>query len=108
MKYLALLTALFVFASAETQTMTPSQHNSIQGYNNKPTLKSKTKQKMHKMHNVEDDEARQIIKKETGEDVEKLKLTHSGNYLIYRASTKSYHIQVNALDGKVMKKELKK
>ena len=105
MKYLPLLLApIFAFAS---QAMTPMEHSSVHGYNKNPVLKTKTEQKMNKLSNIKDEQARKIVKKETTEDVEKLKLTHSGNFLVYKATTKSYRVQVNALDGTVMKKESK-
>ena len=106
MKYLPLLLApIFAFAS---QAMTPMEHSSVHGYNKNPVLKTKTEQRMHKLHNVEENQAIEIVKKETAEDVEKIKLAHSGNFLIYKATTENYRVQVNALDGTVMKKELKK
>jgi uncharacterized membrane protein YkoI len=106
MKHLTLLIApIFVFAS---QTITPMEQSSIHGYNKNPTLKMKTEQKKRNLSNYKDEEIRQIVKKETSEDVLKLKLTQSGNYLVYKAITKSYRVQVNALDGTIMKKELKK
>lgn len=105
MKYLTLLIApIFAFAS---QAMTPMQHSSVHGYNKNPILKIKTEQMKNKLRNIKTDEARQIVKTATTEDVKKIKLTHSGNFLVYKTTTKSYRVQVNALDGTVMKKELK-
>jgi uncharacterized membrane protein YkoI len=105
-KYLTLLLApLFVFAAGSS--LTPMEHSSIHGYQNSPTLKMKTKQKMHKLHNVDEKEVTKIVKKETKEDVVNIKLTHIGNYLLYKATTTKYRLQINALDGTVMKKELK-
>ncbi len=105
MKYFTLLLApVFAFAS---QAMTPMQHSSIHGYNKNPTLKIKIEEKKNKFNNIKTDEARQIVKTATTEDVKKIKLTHSGNFLVYKTTTKNYRVQVNALDGTVMKKELK-
>ncbi|WP_294963312.1 PepSY domain-containing protein [Sulfurimonas sp.] len=106
MKYLTLLLLSPIIAFA-SEVMTPAEHNSVHGYNKNPTLKTKSEQKMHKLHNIAEGAAIKIVKKETNEDVKKIKLTHSGNYLVYKASTQRYNVQVNALDGSVMKSELK-
>ena len=104
MKYLTLLlTPLFVFASEGT--LTPTEHNSIHGYNNRPTVKIGKKQKMHRLHKVDEKEASQIAKENTKEEVKKLKLTHSGNILKYRVVTKSYVLEINALNGEILSKK---
>ncbi len=107
MKYLTLLLVAPIIAFA-SEAMTPMEHSSVHGYNKNPVLKTKTEQRMNKLRNIKEDEAIEIVKKETAEDVQKIELTHSGNFLVYKATTKSYRVQVNALDGTVMKKELKK
>ncbi|WP_324171852.1 PepSY domain-containing protein [Sulfurimonas sp.] len=105
MKYLPLLLApIFAFAS---QAMTPMEHSSIHGYNKNPNLKIKTEQKKKKLSNIKDKEARKIVKKATTQEVEKIQLIHLGDFLIYKATTKDYKVQVNAIDGTIMKKESK-
>jgi len=106
MKYLTLLLLTPVIALA-SEAMTPMEYNSVHGYNKNPVLKSKTEKRMNKIRNIKENEALKIAKKETAEDVEKIKLTNSGYYLVYKVTTKSYKVQVNALDGTIMKKELR-
>jgi len=45
-----LIIPIFVFAQG--QTLTPSEHNSVHGYNKRPAVKMQQKQKMHKLHKV--------------------------------------------------------
>ena len=78
MKYLTLLTIpMFVFA--QEQTLTPSEHNSIHGYNHRPMVKIQKKRNMHQLHKVTEEEAIKIAKEQSKEDVQKIKLTHTGN-----------------------------
>jgi len=106
-KYLTalLLAPIFVLASSESTPMTPLEHSSIHGYNKAPLVNIKNDQKMREVRNIDEKQAREIVKKETNEEVSDIELTHVGIYLVYRASTKSYVLQINAIDGVVMKKE---
>ncbi|MCF6309538.1 MAG: PepSY domain-containing protein [Sulfurimonas sp.] len=107
MKHLILLlTPLFVFATQST--LTPSEHNSIHGYNNRPIVKMGKKQKMHQLHKVDEQEAIKIVKNATHEDVARMKLIHSGNILKYKVTTKSYLVEINALDGEILKKIIRR
>jgi len=102
-KYLLLLLPLTVFASGEK--LTTQEHNSIHGYNQRAVVKMNEKQNMHKLHKIDEKELALLVKKETGEEALSIKLSHSGKYLLYRVKTKSYFLEVNALDKTVMKKE---
>ena len=103
MKYLTLLlTPLFIFASQNT--LTPSEHNSIHGYNNRPIVKMQKKRNMHKLHKIDEDTAKEIAKQETGEDVINLKIMHRNRMLLYKIQTKKYRLEINALDGNIIKK----
>ena len=103
MKYLTLLiTPMFVFAQG--QTLTPSEHNSIHGYNHKPIVKMQNKRDMHKLHKVDEEEASKIAREHTKEDVQKIKLTHTGNIMFYNVQTQSFSIKINAVDGSVIDK----
>ena len=106
MRYLILLiTPLFIFASEGT--LTPSQHNSVHGYNHRPAVKMQKKSNMHKMHKVDEKAAAQIVKEQTQEDVQKIELKHTGRILFYKVHTQSYSIEINAMDASVInKKEL--
>lgn len=107
MKFLImLLLAIVAFASGEK--LSSSEHNSIHGYNNRPAVKMHKKVNMHKLHKVDEEQAKKITEDETNEEVVSFKLTHSGRYLIYKARTEHYFLTINALDGTVMKKERNK
>ena len=109
MKYIStlLLTPLFALASSTSTPMTPLEHSSIHGYNKAPLVNIQNDQKMKELRNLDEKQAREIVKKETKEEVNNIELTHVGIYLVYRASTKSYALQINAIDGVIMKKELR-
>ena len=100
-----LLTPLFVYASQSS--LTTSEHNSIHGYNHRPIVKMQKKRNMHKIHKVDEEMAKDIAKKETNEDVTKLKLFHRSKLLIYNIHTKSYTLEINALDGSIISKKKK-
>jgi uncharacterized membrane protein YkoI len=104
MKYLTLLVPMFVFASGAT--LTPSEHSSVHGYNKRPVAKIQQKQNMHKLHKIDEEEAKKIVRDKTNEEVISLKLSHTGNKLIYKAKTKHHSLIINALDGGVIKDEL--
>ena len=107
MKYLTLLTIpMFVFA--QEQTLTPSEHNSIHGYNHRPIVKMQKKRNMHKLHQVDEEEAIRIAKESTKEDVQEIRLTHTGNIMFYNVQTQSFSIKINAMDGSVIDKKLRK
>ncbi|MDY0233749.1 MAG: PepSY domain-containing protein [Sulfurimonas sp.] len=107
MKHLVVLffIPLFAFASQESTPMTPLEHSSIHGYNKAPLVNIKNDQKMREVSNINEDQAREIVKKETNEDAMEIELTHVGIYLVYKAKTKGYTLQINAIDGVIIKKE---
>jgi uncharacterized membrane protein YkoI len=92
---------------AQGQTLTPMEHNSIHGYNHRPMVKIQKKRNMHKLHKVEE-EAIKIAKEQTKEDVQEIKLTHIGNIMFYKVQTQSYSIKINAMDGSVIDKKVRK
>jgi len=105
MKILLITIATALFLNAEMGLMTPNEHSSVHEISKRPALKIKSKQNMHRIHKVEESEAKKIIKEATGEDITSLKLTHLGRELFYSSSTKSYSLKVNALTGEIMEKK---
>ena len=103
MKYLTLLlTPLLAFALSNT--LTPMEHKSIHGYNKRPSAKMQQKRNMHRLHKVDEEKAAEIVKKETKEDIQSLRLTHTGKILKYLVKTESYNLTINALDGEILDK----
>jgi len=70
-----------ILLGAFDATLTIDEHNSIHNYNNKPTLKMAKKRKMHKLHKIDEDEVKKIVKQTVKEDVIYMRLTHSKNIL---------------------------
>jgi len=107
-----LLIPFIIFASSEQlyvgETLSNSEHGSLhKSYNNRPTVKMKNKRKIHKLHKIDEEQAKQIAKEETKEEVESIKLTHHEKYLFYKVKTEQYNLIINALDGTIMEKTLK-
>jgi len=104
-----ILIVLVSLAFASDETFSVQEHRSIHNTSTfKPSVKMKEKQQMHRLHKIDEDEAKKIALDETKESVVFLKLTHEGKYLIYKIKTENYRLIVNALDGSVIKKELRK
>ena len=102
-KYILLLLPLTVFASGEK--LSTQEHSSIHGYNQRAVVKMKEKQNMHNLHKIDEKEVAELVMKETGEKALKIKLSHRGKYLLYKIQTKTYLLEINALDKSIMKKE---
>jgi len=105
MKILLITIATALFLNAEMGLMTPSEHSSVHEISKRPALKIKSKQNMHRIHKVEESEAKKIVKNATGEDVTSLRLTHSGRKLFFNTRTKNYRVKINALTGEIMEKK---
>ncbi len=99
MKQLFLLLVLTLFVDAEQ--MSSMEHQSIHSYNHRPNLKNSGEKKAHRLHKIDEKQARAIAQKHCKEKDVKLKLTHSGRTLYYIATTKNCTITIDALDGTV-------
>ncbi len=102
MKQLLFLT-FTVFLNAET--MTPVEHSSLHTYNKRSTLKHNNHNAAHKLHKIDEEQARSITMKRCKEEVGTLKLTHNGLYLYYIARTPKCTLLINALDGSIIDPE---
>ena len=104
--FILLIMPFSIFASGETMSVYDSLYFSNA---NKQLFKLNNHQKtrMHKLHKIDEQEAKFIIKELTQEEDINLKLTTRGKYLIYKASTEHYTLIINALDGTLIEKEPK-
>jgi len=100
-----LFVPLMVFATGETLTF--EEHMSIHNSNNRPSIKLKKKRQMHRLSKLNEQDAERITKKETSEESQFIRLTHSSRYLIFKVYTENYRLSINALDGTIIKKEKK-
>ena len=105
MKYFLLFLSPLLLATEATLTV--QEHNSIHGYNHRPIVKMQQKNKMHKLHNIDEKMLAIIVIEETKEEIKSAKLTHRGNILKYEVITKHCHLSINALDGTIEEKTCK-
>ncbi|MGE4419260.1 MAG: hypothetical protein AB7D38_05445 [Sulfurimonas sp.] len=70
-------------------------------------LKYPQKVRMNQLSKIDEEKAKSIIKELTQQETQSIKLTTSGKYLIYNASTRNYNLVINALDGTLIQKESK-
>ncbi|MDQ1263063.1 MAG: hypothetical protein QG559_64 [Campylobacterota bacterium] len=89
---------------AETTSITVQEHNSFHNANNRTTLKAYKKRKMHALHKIDEKQAAQLVKNETGEEIISSTLTHRGNSLFYDIDTKNHTVELDAIDGTILKK----
>ncbi len=99
MKHILFFT-LLTFLGAET--MSPMEHQSLHTYNKRPTLRHSGDTHAHKLHKIDENEAKKIAVKHCKEKNISLKLTHQGRMLYYIATTAKCILYINALDGSVI------
>ncbi|MDD2781514.1 hypothetical protein [Sulfuricurvum sp.] len=104
MKTLLTLITLIFALHAQSAEMTAREHMSIHTSNSRPSVQFQTKQKMHRIHKVDEKQLAQLVQKETKEAIVSEKLTHRGEILYYDVRTANYRLEVNALDGTVLKR----
>jgi len=104
MKTLFVLCTLTLLLQAQSAEMTSREHMSIHSNSSRPTVQFQTKQKMHKIHQIDEKQLLELVQKETKEEIVSEKLIHRGKILYYDVRTKSYKLEVNALNGAFLKK----
>lgn len=100
-----LVLPLFIFASGEK--LTYREHESLHSYNKRVQIQLKIRSQHHKLHKVNEEQVKDIVKQETGEEPTSIRVTHKGKYLIFNVVTNTYYLTINALDGSIIEKELK-
>lgn len=107
MKIFTLLIIPFtVFALGETMSVLDSLY--FKNAQNHPfRQKYNQEARMHQLYKIDEQQLKNIIKELTQEESKDIKLTTSGNYLIYKVSTQHHTLIINALDGTIIKKAAK-
>lgn len=99
------LAALLILAGCGNKSnLTPSQHQSLHQYNQKPSLKPRQQRQMHRLHRIDEQKARAIATRLTGEQVIQLSLRHTGSILFYFIKTAHHELIIDAMDGALLKK----
>lgn len=99
----ALITLVFTLY-AQSAEMTAREYMSINTSNPRPSSQFQAKQEMHRIHKIDEKQLAQLVLKETGEEMSNEKLTHRYRTLYYEVRTENYRLEVNALDGTILKK----
>jgi len=100
MKYLLLTLFFCTFIYAETMSLT--DHLTLNTYNKRPSLKHTSDKRAHKLNKIDEKQAIAIAEKKCKEDIVKLKLKHHNLYLYYIAKTPKCTLFINALDGSII------
>lgn len=104
MKILFTFITLVFTLHAQSAKMTAQEHMSIDNGSSRPALQLQKQQQMHRLHKVDEKQLADLVQKEIGEEIISEKLTHRAEILYYDVRTKSYQLEVNALDGAFLKK----
>ncbi len=104
MKILFALSTLILVLQAQSAEMTAREHMSIHNSSSRPSVQLQAKQEMHRIHKIDEKQLAELVQKETGEAIISEKLTHRGEILYYDVRTANYRLEVNALDGTVLKR----
>ncbi len=103
--FLLLIIPFIVFASGKM--MSNADYLYFRGIDKQPFAQQNEKARLYAIDTIGEKKAHAITKELTAEDAISLKLTHSGRYLIYKITTQTYRVILNALDGTVIGKEPK-
>lgn len=105
MKALLYIIVFSITASANAQLMVEDTIQ-LRTYNHKLSLKLKKQRLLRQLAEVTSKEARKMAAAYCHGDVISHRLTHKGQLLFYRSSTKNCEIDINALDGSVISKKV--
>jgi len=76
-------------------------------YNHSPIAKLNYRQKLRQISKVKMDQAKEIARKKCNDQtIESQKITHRGQLLYYKITTQHCNIEINALDGAIIKKDI--
>lgn len=103
--FILLLTPFLLFASG--QMMSHYDYLYFNSLDKQPFKPKNEKSRMHSIVKVSYDSVKKSVEDLTGEPPISIELTTDQRYLIYKTKTKNYLVTTNALDGTVIKKELK-
>jgi len=100
MKYLLILLSVYSFSS--TETMSPLEHNSLHTYNKRPSLRHTNEKRAHRLHKVDEEQAKAIAHKICKTKKLTLTLKHHSLYLYYHVNAEGCTLFINALDGSII------
>lgn len=104
MKFILLVSSMILALQAASSEITVQEHNSFHNTNYRPSIQIDKQRKMYALRKIDEKQASKLVMNETGETIINQKLIHQGMTLFYDIRTKNYHIELNALDGTIIKK----
>lgn len=105
MKILATILLSSLISSANTQQMVDIT-TPLRTYNHKLSIKLQKQRKLRSLAKIKQKEALDIAIDLCKQKVTSYRLTHKGQLLFYRIYTKDCKVEINALDGAIITKEL--
>lgn len=105
MKKLVTILLFSLISSANSQLKVDST-TQLRTYNHKLSIKLKKQRKLRSLAKIKQKEAHNIVASFCNQNVISSRLTHRGQLLFYRIYTKGCKVDINALDGAIISKEL--
>ncbi len=105
MKALLYTMVFSIIGSANTQLMVEDTIQ-LRTYNHKLSLKLKKQRQLRQLAKVTSKEALKMAATYCNGDVTSHRLTHKGQLLFYRSTTRNCEIEMNALDGSIISKKV--
>lgn len=96
-----------IVAAANAEQVKVDNDTPLSTYNHSPIAKFRYHQKLRRLSKIKMDQAKDIARKECNDQtIESQKITHRGQLLYYKITTQHCNIEINALDGAVIKKDI--
>jgi len=109
MKILLCTLVISAAVMAQNEQLKVDRGTPLQIYNHRSIVQLQHRQKLRRLSRIGPDEAKAIARKECGtKGVHSLHLDHEGQLLFYRIAADRCMIEINALDGVVIRKDLDK
>jgi len=87
----------------EQRLLKVGEHNNMTHTNKKMSLKIKDTQELHRLHQIDENQAKEIVEEASMEKVSSIIIKHNGLLLYYLVKTQSGKLfKVNAIDGVII------
>jgi len=94
-----------IMQSIQAEELGNTEHQTLHIYNKKPSVKKTLDKRMHRLHKIDEKQARLIAGKHCKDEKMLIKLVHKKAYLLYDVNSRSCSFYIDALNGKVIDKK---